>query len=64
MPRCEDYPCCGHEAGDCPDSEGRMKCVECGGKLPKNSPSSICPTCLRGMERRIAMGEDAFPEEY
>ena len=26
MARCEDYPCCGHEAGDCPtiDSKGRQ----------------------------------------
>ena len=30
MARCEDYPCCGHEPGDCPDSSRRMKCVECG----------------------------------
>ena len=31
MPRCEDFPCCGHEANDCPDSEGRFRCVDCGG---------------------------------
>lgn len=49
MPRCEDYPCCGHEAGDCPDSSGRMTCVECGKRLAKNATSSICAKCLRKM---------------
>jgi hypothetical protein len=44
---CEDYPCCGHERGDCPDSEGCMTCVECGKRLPRNAKSSICPQCLR-----------------
>lgn len=47
MPRCEDYPCCGHESGDCPGSDGRMRCVECGRKLSQNAASSICPKCLR-----------------
>lgn len=51
MPRCEDYPCCGHgpapqgDGGGCPDSQGRFNCVECGRKLPKNSESSICQKC-------------------
>lgn len=49
MPRCEDFPCCGHAAGDCPDSQGRMTCVECGRKLAKNASSSICPKCLKRM---------------
>ena len=47
MARCEDYPCCGHEAGDCPDASGRMKCIECGKRLSKNAHSSICTKCLR-----------------
>jgi hypothetical protein len=51
MNRCEDYPCCGHEAGDCPDSEGRMTCVECGRKLSRKATSSICSRCLRSMAR-------------
>lgn len=46
MARCEDFPCCGHEQGDCPDAQGRMRCVECQRRLPKNSGSSICPKCL------------------
>ena len=40
---CEDFPCCGHEAGDCPtlDSQGRGRwtCVEC--RLPLKAPSSM-----------------------
>lgn len=51
MARCEDFPCCGHESGCCPDfdSAGRqlnMKCV-CGATLPINNPVSICNACLR-----------------
>lgn len=49
MPRCEDYPCCGHEPGECPDSDGRMRCVECRDRLPKNALSSICAKCQRRM---------------
>lgn len=47
MPRCEDFPCCGHAAGDCPDAQGRMRCVECGRKLRRNASSSICESCTR-----------------
>jgi hypothetical protein len=51
MARCEDFPCCGHEAGCCPDYDesGRqmnMKCV-CGAKLPVNARFSICAGCMR-----------------
>jgi len=52
MARCEDFPCCGHEAGDCPDSHGRMKCVECGKRLPRTATSSICVRCQRVMAQR------------
>lgn len=50
MARCEDFPCCGHEPGCCPDfdSAGRqlnMKCI-CGATLPLNSRYSICETCM------------------
>jgi len=58
MARCEDYPCCGHEAGDCPDSSGRMTCVECGKRLAKNATSSICAKCLKRMARRSWDGDD------
>ena len=52
MARCEDFPCCGHEMGCCPDYDENGKqlnmiCV-CGAKLPVNSRYSICKSCMRG----------------
>jgi len=49
--RCEDYPCCGHESGCCPDFDDNgkqvnMKCV-CGATVDINSRSSMCESCLR-----------------
>ncbi len=49
MARCEDFPCCGHDAGDCPDSQGRFTCVECGKRLARTATSSICLKCQRRM---------------
>jgi hypothetical protein len=52
MARCEDYPCCGHELGCCPDFDEEtgkqlnMICV-CGAKLPVNNHSSCCESCLK-----------------
>lgn len=48
MSYCEDYPCCGHVAGDCPSytKSGRLKCT-CGRVLPKGWRYSICRSCLR-----------------
>ncbi len=50
MGRCEDFPCCGHELGCCPDFDesGRqlnMICT-CGAKVPLTSRYSICEGCL------------------
>lgn len=50
MSRCEDFPCCGHELGCCPDfdadgSQLNMKCV-CGAPVPLSSASSLCRWCL------------------
>jgi hypothetical protein len=55
--RCEDYPCCGHgpapqgDGGGCPttysDGSQTFACCGCGGRLPKNSSSSLCARCLR-----------------
>ena len=50
MARCEDFPCCGHENGCCPDFDncGRqlnMVCT-CGAKLPINARYSICKSCM------------------
>lgn len=59
---CEDFPCCGHQAGDCPriDSKGRerWRCVECGKELPLKARSSICLKCQKRLERRWAEGGD------
>lgn len=59
--RCEDFPCCGHEDGDCPDSEGRFRCCICDRLLEKNSRSSICSSCNRRMaeiDRDDPTGQD------
>lgn len=51
MARCEDWPCCGHEAGCCPDrhpdsgEQINMKCT-CGAPVPLHSETSICEPCL------------------
>lgn len=47
---CEDFPCCGHEHGCCPDfndngEQINMKCT-CGATLPLDSRYSICDTCM------------------
>lgn len=63
--RCEDFPCCGHEPGCCPDRDesGRqtnMVCV-CGAKLPLRSRFSICEPCLRrASDEDVEMGN--YPE--
>ena len=53
---CEDYPCCGHARGECPetDSKGRerWRCVDCGKLLPISATSSICAKCQRRMAQR------------
>jgi len=59
---CEDYPCCGHEHGCCPDFDdsGRqlnMRCV-CGAVLPLNSRYSCCESCLRDEDEDVDFDED------
>ena len=55
MARCEDYPCCGHELGCCPDFDEEtgqqlnMVCV-CGTTVPIDNPSSLCDSCLNSNE--------------
>lgn len=49
---CEDFPCCGHEQGCCPDFDPEtgeqlnMKCL-CGAVLLSDSLYSICDACLQ-----------------
>jgi len=50
MARCEDWPCCSHEAGCCPDFDEsgkqlNMKCT-CGAVLPVDARYSICDACM------------------
>ena len=69
--RCEDWPCCGHEAGCCPDFDPEtgeqldMKCV-CGVSVPLTSQSSLCAGCLKsddGEEGGWFGGDEDFDEE-
>jgi hypothetical protein len=53
MTRCEDFPCCGHELGCCPDFDKsgqqlNMKCT-CGATVPLTSRYSICEGCMNRM---------------
>ena len=68
MARCEDFPCCGHEDGCCPDYDEEtgqqlnMKCT-CGATVPIDSKYSICSGCIQRMMRED--GEDQYwGEEY
>ena len=58
---CEDFPCCGHEMGCCPDFldgiQQNMICV-CGAVVPITSESSLCWGCLH--EENLLWGEDGF----
>jgi hypothetical protein len=60
MSRCEDFPCCGHELGCCPDFDeaGRQLNIvcTCGAKLPVTSRYSICEGCMERARRE----EDPF----
>jgi len=58
MNRCEDYPCCGHEDGGCPNEDGTFNCAQCGRRLPKNSSSAVCSPCHRVWKRQIDRGYD------
>jgi hypothetical protein len=67
MPQCEDFPCCGHEAGCCPDRDPdtgeqlNMICV-CGAKLPIDSRFSLCVDCMYPAGRS-SYGEDWCSDE-
>jgi len=65
---CEDYPCCGHEPGDCPriDSDGneRWRCVGCSCTLPLKSRSSFCEDCIRNQVYLDPEDRDDYGREY
>lgn len=61
---CEDFPCCGHERGCCPDfdecgNQLNMRCT-CGAVLPINARFSICDSCMNRDEEND-FGSDYHP---
>lgn len=56
MPRCEDYPCCGHDFNQCPDFKERLGCTTCGRALPIDAKASLCERCasrICGNDQRV-----------
>jgi hypothetical protein len=67
MAMCEDFPCCGHEQGCCPnfDEFGRqldMVCT-CGARLPVDNRYSICDGCLNAGDEDWSGEQDWDDEE-
>jgi len=63
---CEDWPCCGHEYGCCPDYDldgGQldMKCI-CGASVPFGSPSSLCTHCLNAPDSEDFEYSDGYED--
>ena len=63
---CEDFPCCGHEHGCCPDYDesGRqlnMRCT-CGAVVPLNSRYSLCEDCLH--QEDMDWEDDYHEDDY
>lgn len=66
MARC-DFPCCGHEAGCCPnyDASGRqldMVCV-CGARLPVTARYSLCHHCMKQEQVEEGIGDEEAMDE-
>lgn len=66
MAHCEDFPCCGHELGCCPDYDENGKqlnmiCV-CGAKLPVNNRFSICNGCMSSGDNDSGNEENYWEE--
>jgi len=67
MAMCEDFPCCGHENGCCPNfSESGeqldMVCT-CGKRLPISAVVSICRACMENWEEADDM-EERYPMNH
>ena len=69
MARCEDWPCCGHESGCCPDYDAEtgaqlnMVCT-CGARLPITARYSICDACMRRPEPGEGLEDYDYDEPY
>ena len=63
---CEDYPCCGHEWGDCPDPDAEergeypLRCVECGGRIKHGDAATNAPSMHRACMRRYLRQVDEY----
>lgn len=58
MSRCEDYPCCGHAPGECPERyerTGRVLCVDCGRRPAIRF--GRCYSCAAMWQRRLRRHE-------
>ena len=67
MATCEDFPCCGHEQGCCPDYDDtgkqlNMKCL-CGATLDVNRQSSLCAACLSEAADDMEIDEQYMRED-
>ena len=65
---CEDFPCCGHESGCCPDFDDagnqlNMVCL-CGAEVPLSSRVSICAGCLSGPDSDGFQDFDDMEPDY
>jgi hypothetical protein len=73
MPRCEDFPCCGHGTDGCPDADlvrrGYLPypCVECGGQIRARDAvrghESFHRRCLRRFLAGVDTGDD-YRDDY
>jgi len=68
MATCGEWPCCGHEAGCCPDYDPEtgkqlnMRCT-CGATVPLTSKVSICQGCLTGPYRCEHTGAMVYDDD-
>lgn len=65
MARCEDWPCCGHEAGSCPSAyrNGReVQFCECGHPVCRKS-NSLCIECYEDSIDYPDVIEDQVPKD-
>lgn len=67
--RCEDFPCCGHEPGDCPQFSSESgylpyRCLGCGKRIRRGSAndrsSSYCGSCLDNGRYACTCGTDEY----
>jgi len=58
MLRCEDFPCCGHQIGECPTDNKSHICKECGRSfMPDSMTWNYCYPC--GQTPRFHSREEA-----